>query len=201
MITPERTKQIFVALRLHFTGSYDYIKYQGKTRATLKPAETWAVEKIAFKFHNEDTVRDFFVANMIDSFVKTGKIGSFINAYANKDATDIYDKSTNWYNASYNLTSDLNKFDDIKDMTVCVDGNHPKIFQSVLDGEISIFTMACVMMFMSPRIDTYWNKNCDDTVLFGGYIHFLRKYVPLIPKDIEKIKETINNYNYKNRYA
>jgi hypothetical protein len=199
MISPERTKQIFVALRLHFTGSYDYIKYQGKTRAGLKPAETWAVEKIAYKFQNENTVRDFFVANMIDSYVKSGKIVGFIGSYANKEATEIYEKSTNWYNASYNLTSDLKKFDSLKDAVLCIDGNHPKIFQYVLDGEISIFTMACVMLQMGDHIVRYWNKNCDDTVLFGGYIQFLKKYVPLIPKDSEKIKETISSYNYKTR--
>jgi hypothetical protein len=136
---------------------------------------------------------------MIDGFVKTGKIGSFINAYANKDATEIYEKSTNWYNASYNLTSDLNKFDGLKDLTVCVDGNHPKIFQAVLENEISIFTMACVMLFLGDRIVDYWTKNCDDTVLFGDYIRFLKKYVPLIPKDNEKIKEAISSYNYKHR--
>lgn len=190
MISPERTKEIFLALKLHFTGSYDFVKYGGKIKAQLKPNEQWAINRIVKKYKEEDKVRDFFIANMIHDFTKTGKINGFINNYSTTEAVEIYDAWAAWWNAfSYQLKSDLNKFENVKDMVEIKDGDHPKIFTEFVGGNVNFNTLACLMLGIRT-LPEYWSK-CDDTILFGGYVKILKKYAALINRDKEKIKTAI----------
>lgn len=191
MISPERTKQIFVALRLHFTGSYDYVKYGGKINAKIKPQETYHIKRMVTKYKEETPMRDFFVSNMVQRQLQNGKIDAFIGNYATKESVEFHDQWLAWWNAcSYNLKSDIGKFDSIKEMIAISDGDHPKVFQEFLDDNISYNTLACLMAAIGSLAD-YWEKNCDDTIMFGSHVRFLRKYSQLLPKDNKTIKEII----------
>lgn len=197
-ISAERAKQIFLALRLHFTSNYDYIKYHGKVKTNpIQQKEEWVYNRILRKCITEESVRDFFVANMVYSFLKSGKIETFINHYATKESFEIYNAWSAWWNASYNLLSDLKKFDSIKSMIEISNGEHPKIFDAIMEDNCSINTMASIVIVRKKLIE-YWTKNCNDTILFGSYLKFIEKYVPLISKDKQKIEETINKYMEKN---
>lgn len=190
MISPERTKEIFLALKLHFTGSYDYVKYGGRIRAQLKPNEQWAVGRIAKKFREEEKVRDFFVANMIEDYIRDGKINGFVNTYSTKDAVAVYDQWAAWWNAyAYQFKADIGKFESIKEMIEIRDGDHPKVFQQFIEGKVHFNTLACLMMGLKTLPD-YWSK-CDDTILFGEYLKILKKYCSLIDKNRKKINEII----------
>jgi hypothetical protein len=197
-MTLEKIKEMFMALKLHFTSKYDFVKYHGRTRASkVQARERYALERIARKFTDEDQLKNFFVANMANSFLTKGKVDTFIGNYATKEAVEIMDVADNWWNAtSYNLATDLRTLSNLNDdgkigETIrCVGGDHPQIFTQYLDGKISFNTIVCVVIWR-PVFLTYWEKNCEDTILFGSYINFLKKYIPLISKDKQKITEII----------
>jgi len=190
MISPERTKEIFLALKLHFTGSYDYVKYAGKIKAPVKPPEQWALGRIAKKYKDEEKVRDFFIANMTYDYITNGKINGFVNSYNSAGAVDTYDAWQAWWTAfSYKLKSDMAQFESVKNAIEIVDGEHPKVFTMFLEAKVNFNTLACLMMSIKG-LSTYWEK-CDDSILFGGYLKLLKKYVPLLDQDKEKINVII----------
>ncbi len=198
MIAFEKIKEMFLALKLHFTSKYDFVKYQGRTRAQqVLPREKWAIERIARKYQHVDDLKNFFVANMANSFLTKGKVDTFINNYSTKEAAEYFEQSENWWNAtSYNLTTDLRKLSNVSstgkfgETLRCVDREHPIIFTQYIDGNISFNTIVC-MIIWRPALISYWISACDDTILFGSYMKFLEKYIPLISRDKQKLDEII----------
>ena len=68
MMNEYETYQNYLALKLHFEGSYDYFKYNGKTSTTV---ESFEKRKDRFKFGkisrtlNDSEITDYFVSNLI----------------------------------------------------------------------------------------------------------------------------------------
>ena len=81
--------KIYVALRAHFTGNYDYVKYGGKMRvgeeSFLKRKDRFFFAKIERKYSNE--LEHFFISNFIND------TGSWAGTLVNAAAADIY---TQW---------------------------------------------------------------------------------------------------------
>ena len=61
--------QTYTALKLHFTTDYDYIKYNGKCKASLdafnRRRERFFFRKIS-KEYNDKEVVDFFISQFLD---------------------------------------------------------------------------------------------------------------------------------------
>ncbi len=84
MINGERTNEIFMSLKLHFSSeSYDFLKYKGrmKNRTTNYPAQT-----LAGKLVSEKNVVRFFLFNMIADIQEKQNIRNYIGDYNNKDS-------------------------------------------------------------------------------------------------------------------
>ena len=62
--------KIYLALKLHFTSEYDYIKYNGKVNATLtsynKRKDHFFFKKLS-RIYNKEQVEHFFVSNYIEN--------------------------------------------------------------------------------------------------------------------------------------
>jgi hypothetical protein len=183
MIGQERTKEIFLALKLHFSSNYDFIRYHGKMkRATMKPNEIFHINKIRHKFVEEDKVIEFFLFNIIHDYWTTGGFPGFIGNYANKEATENYESWKSWF-ASYcdNLEHDLIKLEsftlrEIIDPTA----GHPILFRRTSGGSIHFNTVALIAN--SIPLIPYWKENCQDPV-FEQFIMVLEKYRPFITSD------------------
>ena len=82
--------KVYVALRAHFTGSYDYIKYNGKMKVNetsfLKRKDRFFFAKIERKY--KDELVNFFVAN----FVKDS--GSWSGSLTGDNANEVYKEWT-----------------------------------------------------------------------------------------------------------
>ena len=63
-----RAYKIYIALKLHFTTSFDYIKYNGKTRVTkdsfYKRRDKFKFASIEKKHPNE--IEEFIIANFVN---------------------------------------------------------------------------------------------------------------------------------------
>lgn len=189
MISPERTKQIFLALRLHFETDYDFHKYRGKINAKLKDNEKYAAERISLRFKDEETVIDFFVANMCDIFLKEDRITTFLPAYAKKEKLRIYEDWANFFKSySYVLSNEWLELDSslLEMIKIGETKSHPKIFVLFMDGKVS-FNLFSAIACLDTRIITKW-KECDDEFLFGKYLKLLEKYLPFIKDRLPKEK-------------
>ena len=62
--------KIYLALKLHFSSDYDYIKYNGKVNASLasyqKRKDQFFFKKLA-RIYNKEQIEHFFVSNFIEN--------------------------------------------------------------------------------------------------------------------------------------
>ena len=81
------TFRMFHALRLHFTSSYDYVKYHGKTNVSLdafsKRKDRYQFQRLCRK-HDADEMFDFLLANLMHSQIK------WVGELLDDGADDVY---------------------------------------------------------------------------------------------------------------
>ena len=186
----------YLSLKNHFTKDhYDYIKYRGKTRATVqafyKRKDRFWFEKFA-RSKNDKEVEEFFVSNFIYSTDPgTMWIGEMI-----KEGEGRYQE---WQKKVQSLsyifkeeTSNLFADDNFGAMFAVDPPRHPTILKEYLGGKVSLETMVICDRILEYRKD--WDKKLNDTVWetvsrkIKKYSHFLNIDVPRYKKIL---KETV----------
>ena len=181
----------YLSLKNHFTKDhYDYIKYRGKTRATVqafyKRKDRFWFEKFA-RQKNYKEVEEFFVSNFIYSTdPATMWIGEMI-----KEGEGRY---TEWKKKVQSLTYIFKEetesvFEDKKvdDMFDCSKG-HPPILKSYLGGDISLESMV-----IYDRIFDYgkdFDKRLKDPV-WETVSRKIKKYSPFLNIDVSRYKKIL----------
>ena len=183
----------YLSLKNHFTKEhYDYIKYRGKTRATVqafyKRKDRFWFEKIARQKKDKE-VEEFFVSNFIYSTDPgTMWIGEMI-----KEGEGRY---TEWkkkvQSLSYIFKDEIDsllenkKVDEVFD---CSSG-HPLILKSHLGGDTSLETMV-----ICDRILEYskeWDKRLEDPV-WETVSRKIKKYSPFLNIDVPRYKKILQD--------
>ena len=183
----------YLSLKNHFTKDhYDYIKYRGKTRATVqafyKRKDRFWFEKFA-RSKNDKEVEEFFVSNFIYSTdPDTMWIGEMI-----KEGEGRYQQwqkkvqsLTYVFKEEVNTLFDGKRVDEIFD---CSSG-HPPILKSYLSGSTSLETMVICDRILEYRKD--WDKKLNDPVWetvsrkIKKYSPFLNIYVPHYKKILKQ---------------
>ena len=181
----------YLSLKNHFTKDhYDYIKYRGKTRATVqafyKRKDRFWFEKFA-RQKNDKEIEEFFVSNFIYSTdPSTVWIGEMI-----KEGEGRY---TEWKKKVQSLTYIFKEetesvFEDKKvdDMFDCSKG-HPPILKSYLGGDISLESMV-----IYDRIFDYgkdFDKRLKDPV-WETVSRKIKKYSPFLNIDVSRYKKIL----------
>jgi hypothetical protein len=181
----------YLSLKNHFTKDhYDYIKYRGKTRATVqafyKRKDRFWFEKFA-RQKNDKEVEEFFVSNFIYSTdPATVWIGEMI-----KEGEGRY---TEWKKKVQSLTYIFKEetesvFENKKvdDMFDCSKG-HPPILKSYLGGDISLESMV-----IYDRIFDYgkdFDKRLKDPV-WETVSRKIKKYSPFLNIDVSRYKKIL----------
>ena len=181
----------YLSLKNHFTKDhYDYIKYRGKTRATVqafyKRKDRFWFEKFA-RQKNDKEVEEFFVSNFIYSTdPATVWIGEMI-----KEGEGRY---TEWKKKVQSLTYIFKEetesvFENKKvdDMFDCSKG-HPPILKSYLGGDISLESMV-----IYDRIFDYgkdFDKRLKDPV-WETVSRKIKKYSPFLNIDVFRYKKIL----------
>ena len=181
----------YLALKNHFTkSSYDYHKYNKKTRASLqsfyKRKDRFWFEKFS-RQKDEKEVEDFFVANFVScNDPETLWIGEII-----KEGEDRY---TQWQKKVQSLSYvfkeeseslfEENKFEDVFN---CSKG-HPPLLKKFLIGKISIETLVIynkIFLFGNK-----FDKKLKDPV-WETVSRRIKKYEPFLLVDSSKYKKIL----------
>ena len=183
----------YLSLKNHFTKDhYDYIKYRGKTRATVqafyKRKDRFWFEKFA-RSKNDKEVEEFFVSNFIHSTdPATMWIGEMI-----KEGEGRYQEwqkkvqsLTYIFKEEVNTLFEGKKVDEIFD---CSSG-HPLILKSYLSGSTSLETMVICDRILGYRKD--WDKKLNDPV-WETVSKKIKKYSPFLNIDVPRYKKILKD--------
>tara|TARA_B110000211_G_scaffold211296_1_gene250050 strand:+ start:1390 stop:1974 length:585 start_codon:yes stop_codon:yes gene_type:complete len=149
----------YLALKRHFTSDYDYAKYNGKVNVKyesfLKRKDKFFFSKIEKK-HNSELV-DFFVSNfIIDPNVWVGSISEEVFLQWKKN------KQSMLYNFTQSIEVLYDKYNNLDDLFIIKDNQHPPLLKMYLAKEISADDMLILNIVLGFL--PYWQRNLDDPV-------------------------------------
>jgi len=158
-----RLYEIYVAMSLHYSdkGSYDFLKYSGKTRVSeesfLKRNDKYFFEKYAKKFNTEDDAILYFAVNMAHD-----------RKYIIKMSETEYDQFISYRDAiHYKFKSQINSL-NVFDLFSIINGDIPK--------ELLIVYDYCSNGMLFKNLDN------QDNILWEDYKPNLLKYYPFVVK-------------------
>jgi hypothetical protein len=178
----------YMAIKKHFNSSYDYFKYNGKTRASY---ESFLARRDAYGFQKLSKKKDyknFILANVIED----KRI--WINSLLEDKADQIYFEWKKRNDAiTFHVKDSLSKLkDDFKLNFIINDGNYPHIIDLYLQKEISIEVLCILTKITNSKV--YWEKTIVDKVIFPDIMNKIDKYLPFIVYSEEKIKKVIKDH-------
>lgn len=184
---------MYHALKLHFTGTYDYVKYNGKVNINK---DQFALRKDKFTYYKlsrkykHDELFGFYVANLL----KNPKV--WVGELLTEDAHSEY---TLWLKVqqslSYIFEQDLNHLFDLvdkpDDLLKVVDGQYPLLYNNYLQDTIYLETVIIlddVLNFLPM-----WEKKIDDDIVFPDFLFKCKKYKPFLHYDKVKFKNLLKD--------
>ncbi len=192
-VTPFETYQTYLSMKSHFTNpKYDFIKYGGKSRATMasfnKRKDKYWFEKTSRKYSDEE-VLNFLLAN----FVTTDNpqnlwIGEIINSGERNYADWMRRKQSLTYLFKEQLNELLSE-NDLETVFNCSKG-HPPLLKKYLGGEISLETLTILEKVFS--FVKNFDKKLDDPVWESVSLK-IKKYIPFININVFQYKSILRD--------
>ena len=190
-MVPFDAYRCYLSLKNHFTKDhYDYIKYRGKTRATVqafyKRKDRFWFEKFA-RQKSDKEVEEFFVSNFVYSTDPgTMWIGEMI-----KEGEGRY---TDWKKKVQSLSyifkeesQNLFEGQKVDDVFDCSKG-HPPVLKKYLGGDISLESMVIYDIILGYGKD--FDKRLKDPV-WETVSRKIRKYSPFLNIDVFRYKKIL----------
>lgn len=189
-MVPFDTYKTYLALKNHFTkDSYDYHKYQGKSRTSLqsfyKRKDRYWFEKLSRQKEDKEVI-DFFVANFVScTDPQTVWIGEIIKEGETRYRSwqkRIQSLSYLFKEESQQLFE--NKFEEVFD---CSKG-HPLLLKSFLIGKISLETLVIYdrIFLFGKNFDKKLKDPVWETVSLK-----IKKYSPFLHIDVFHYKKIL----------
>lgn len=184
---------MYQALKLHFSGSYDYVKYNGKTN-TNKDQFMLRKDKYTFyrlsRKYNREELFGFYVANLL----KNPRV--WVGELATEDADSEYKL---WLRVqqslSYIFEQDLNLLFDVVDkpdeLLMVVDGQYPLLYNQYLQDSIYLETV--IILDDVLNFFPMWEKKIEDDIVFPDFLFRCRKYKPFLHYDKAKFKNLLRD--------
>ena len=188
MNDPFESYKLYNALKLHFEGSYDAVKYNYKTNVTpksfLNRKDKYFFAKLAKKYNG--SLKEFYVSQFINEQKYVG---------------DMMDSEAESYYATYKkikesihrvFSIDINKIIDINigvkfdSLFESVDGQQPMIVQMWMQEDITLETVVILNSLLGfiQREDS----KISDTIIWPDNKRKIEKYTPFVSFDINKCK-------------
>ena len=181
------TYKTYVALKNHFTSkTYDYFKYNGRSKASRKSFENRNDKYFFSKLSKHKNLIDFLVANI--AYNNTLWVGDVIN---NVEAEKCYKEYAKVKESlSYFFKQDIYKIKSpFSDNFVVENGQHPSAFKLFLQNEIRIETLIILNDFY-PYMNK-WNRKIEEKVVWSSVYFKCKKLKPFITYDAEKMKKIL----------
>lgn len=183
-----QTYKMYVALKNHFTSdTYDYFRYGGKTRASIKTYEARKDKYFFEKLARKRDVESFILSNIIE-----GSPAVWVGDLASEQQAD--DNFRRWQKRqqsfTYIFTNELDKLDSVYDSNLVVtDGDHPPLLKKVVQGDVSIETLVALNDLCG--FFRMWNRKIDDPVIWPDIYKKCKKYKPFLKYDKDKLKKIV----------
>ncbi len=176
----------YVALKLHFTSEYDYFRYNGKTSVTPKSfnerKDKFHFKRLAKKY-DDSTIRDYFIANIIDNKQWIGNMD--IATYSQWQAK-IQSIEYVFSNDVEKLLTNVTEFDIIFNSDK---GNHPKLVKAYLGKKISLETVIIFEKLL--RFRKTFDKEIRDTIIWPKVSMLIGKYEPFVEANMSRCRKIL----------
>jgi len=190
-VTPFETYRTYLSMKSHFTNpKYDFIKYGGKSRATMtsfnKRKDKYWFEKTSRKYSDQEVI-DFLLSNFINATNPQNLwIGEIINSGERTYAEWKMRQQSLTYmfkEQSENLLSE----NDLETVFNCSNG-HPIVLKKYLGGEISLETLSILEKVFS--FQSKFDKKLKDPV-WETVSMKLKKYLPFLNINVFQFKKVL----------
>lgn len=190
-MTPFETYQAYLGMKSHFTNpKYDFIKYGGKSRATItsfnKRKDKYWFEKTSRKYSDQEVI-DFLLSNFVNATNPQNLwIGEIINSGERTYAEWKMRQQSLTYmfkEQSENLLSE----NDLEKVFSCSKG-HPPVLKKYLGGEISLETLSILERIFSFQKN--FDKKLTDPV-WETVSMKLKKYLPFLNINVFQFKKIL----------
>jgi hypothetical protein len=179
----------YLALKRHFeTASYDYHKYEGKTRVSF---ETFTARNDAYSFQKLSKHRDYHGLILSNIVLKPKLwIGDLLEDSANANYLE-------WKRKHDAITQHIKDTlpalkDELSDNFVVNNGSYPHIVNLYLQGKISL--EALTILAKITNSEGYWRENVLDKTVFPDILRKLVKYEPFLIYEKEKITAAVKSH-------
>ena len=190
-VTPFECYKTYIAMKQHFTKEkYDYLKYGGKSRASIiafnKRKDRYFFERMSRKKTDEE-ITQYFISNFIssedpsrvwigeimqsgeDNFKEWQKRNQSLTYIFSNEVTDVFTK-------------------DNFDSHFQTKGQHPKILKQYMRRNISIETFIILDMILGFVID--FDKKLTDPIWSTVSLK-IKKYRPFLNIDVLRYKKIL----------
>lgn len=180
----------YLALKRHFTTSYDFFKYNGKVKASVMSFENRKDKFHFYKLSKRKEARDLILANMLVS------PDSWIGDLLEPKAENVYkDWLKRKQSLTYQFKSDISELEEDFNANFYVNGGqHPKLLKLYMMNRVSLESL--IILCELSKCLRYWEKNISDTVVFPDINNLVRKYRPFLDYDKDKMRKILlDKYN------
>lgn len=188
-LSPFDTYKLYLSVKNHFSRpTYDFFKYQGKTKASItafeKRRDRFFFDKLSKKYEDQELV-DLFVSNiLIDK--------TWVGDYLEEDGHDTYIKYMRRKQSfSYTFTNELEKafmsVSNIKCLFQTKQNEYPQIIQLHMNGVIGIDTLGVLNRFIKFS-DKFNSTIGEDDVIWSKIRIKCEKVTPFLDYDETKLK-------------
>ena len=175
----------YLALKKHFTSSYDYHKYHGKINVPITSFETRKDKFFFYKLSKRSDAKDFILANLVEN--PNIWIGDMIGE---KGDAVFMEWKKRQQSISYVFNSELSNLDEDFDSNLIVkDGQHPNLLRLHINRTVSKETL--IIVDDLTNVFSYWSKKILDNIIFPDILNTCNKYKPFLEYDRNKMKSIL----------
>lgn len=177
---------LYNALKLHFTGSYDYLKYNGKTNVTkqsfLNRKDKYTFYKLSRKYRSEE-LQNFYVSNLIidpsmwagemteENFLAWKKINESLTYKFQQDVSMLFDKYSP------------------QELVKVSDGQYPNLLIELMQGSITLETVVIIDRLI--KVVPVWSKKIQEDIIWPSWEKKIVKYSPFVQFQEDKCKNIL----------
>ncbi|AAX44384.1 loader of gp41 DNA helicase [Prochlorococcus phage P-SSM2] len=192
-VTPFETYQAYLGMKSHFTNpKYDFIKYGGKSRATMtsfnKRKDKYWFEKTSRKYSDQEVI-DFLLSNFVNA---TNPQNLWIGEIINSGERTYAEWKMRQQSLTYMFTEqseNLLSENDLEKVFNCSKG-HPIVLKKYLGGEISLETLSILEKVFSFK--GKFDKKLKDPV-WETVSMKLKKYLPFLNINVFQFKKILRD--------
>ena len=190
MITGYEAFGIFQALKLHFTSdSYDFFKYNGKSRVSVDAFENRKDKYHFYKLSRRLTNRDELIMFIVANFVQNENI--WVGDLLTEESETIYRQRQKVIQSlSYIFENDCRKLfdgvDNPNEFLKVTNGEYPVLMTKTLQRDIEIETLCIINKILGFMPN--WNNKIEDTIRWPLFYRKVIKFSEFLPKDVTKFK-------------